>query len=147
MTIRTCEWWDGHSVVSPSFDINSLPYSVALFSDLSTYVLPSGALPGYSSRPAKAGDTIILYGIGFGSVTPNAPAGQIVLANDSLDLPFTVRVGSTLATVTYAGLAPQNVGLYQFNIVVPKLNFTGAAPLTFTLGGVQGAQDLYVSVQ
>jgi uncharacterized protein (TIGR03437 family) len=130
-----------------SFDIGSVQYAVALFPDNATYVLPSGAIAGVPSRPAKTGDTITLYGIGFGSVTPNSPAGQIIEAGNSLVLPFTVNIGSATATTQYAGLAPGTVGLFQFNVVVPKLSYTGAVPLSFTLGGVAGAQQLYISTQ
>lgn len=131
----------------PSFSFNSIQYAVALFSDGATYVLPSGAIPGVPSRPATVGDTITLYGIGFGSVTPNNPAGQIVQGNNSLDLPFTAKIGAMPATVLYAGLAPGAIGLYQFNIVVPKVTATGALPFSFTLGGVAGPQTLYISIK
>jgi uncharacterized protein (TIGR03437 family) len=109
-----------------SFEIGSIPYVAALFSDNVTYVLPTGAIAGVPSRPAQAGDAITLYGVGFGAVTPNLPAGQITPANNSLVLPFILKFGSTAATVTYAGLGPGLVGLYQFNVVVPKLS--GPAP-------------------
>lgn len=130
-----------------SFEIGNVPYAAALFSDNVTYVLPTGAIPGVPSRPAQAGDTITLYGIGFGAVTPNTPAGQVVEAGNSLALPFILKFGSTEATVTYAGLGPGLVGLYQFNVVVPKLSSTGAARLSFTLEGVAGTQVLYISTQ
>ena len=40
----------------------------------------------------EPGDTIVLFGIGFGAVTPNSPAGQIVTQSDNLirDLPHLV---------------------------------------------------------
>jgi uncharacterized protein (TIGR03437 family) len=130
-----------------SFEIGSIQYAVALFPDNATYVLPTGAIAGVPSRPAKAGDTITLYGIGFGAVTPNTPAGQVVETNNELALPFILKFGSTEATVAYAGLGPGLVGLYQFNVVVPKLTTTGAVRLNFTLEGVAGTQVLYVSTQ
>jgi uncharacterized protein (TIGR03437 family) len=130
-----------------SFQIGSIQYAVAFFPDGATYVLPAGAIAGVPSRPARAGDTITLYGIGFGTVTPNVPAGQIVQAGNALVPPFHVSIGGTQATVAYAGMAPGEVGLYQFNVVVPKLNTTGAARLTFTLDGVAGTQVLYISTQ
>jgi uncharacterized protein (TIGR03437 family) len=130
-----------------SFEIGSIQYVVALFPDNATYVLPTGAIAGVPSRPAKAGDTITLYGVGFGAVTPITPAGQVVEAGNSLALPFILRFGSTEAMVSYAGLGPALVGLYQFNVVVPKLSTTGPVRLSFTLEGVPGTQLLYVSTQ
>jgi uncharacterized protein (TIGR03437 family) len=52
-------------------------YVGALFPDFATFVLPPGAFSGFTSQRAQPGDTIILYGIGFGPVTTNLPAGQI----------------------------------------------------------------------
>lgn len=62
----------------PSFKVGGIQYVAALFSDNVTFVLPPGAIAGVASRRAKPGDTITLYGVGFGPVTPNIPAGQIV---------------------------------------------------------------------
>jgi uncharacterized protein (TIGR03437 family) len=131
----------------PSFTIGSTSYVVALFPDNATFVLPSGAIAGQPSRPAKAGDTITLYGVGFGAVAPTIQAGRIVQTNNALAFPFRLNIGPTEATVTYAGLAPNLVGLYQFNVTVPKLNATGAVRLSFTLGGVAGTQNLALAVQ
>jgi uncharacterized protein (TIGR03437 family) len=130
-----------------SFDIGSVQYAAALFPDGATYVLPSGAITGVPSRPASAGNTITLYGIGFGPVTPDTPAGEIVQTSNTLALPFKLSIGGTEATVAYAGLAPGEVGLYQFNVIVPKLSSTGPARLTFTLDGVAETQVLYISTQ
>ena len=80
-------------------------------------------------------------------MTPSIPAGQITQAGNALALPFILKFGSTEATVTYAGLAPSLVGLYQFNAVVPKLLQPAAVRLSFTLEGVAGTQVLYLSTQ
>jgi uncharacterized protein (TIGR03437 family) len=130
----------------PSFSINGRQYAVALFTDGVTYVLPTGAISGINSRPAKAGDTIVLYGVGFGPVIPNTPAGQLVQQDNTLASSFQIFVGGLPATALYSGLAPSYTGLYQFNIVVPAAA-TGAMPLTFTLGGSAGTQTLYIAVQ
>jgi uncharacterized protein (TIGR03437 family) len=130
-----------------SFNIGGKQYAAALFSDGVTYVLPPGAIAGLASRRAQPGDSITLYGIGFGPVTPNIPAGQIVQLNNAVVLPFHVFLGQTEATVSYAGLAPNAVGLYQFNMVVPNIPASDSVPLTFTLGGVSGTQTLYIAVQ
>jgi uncharacterized protein (TIGR03437 family) len=48
--------------------------------------------------------------------------------------------------VSYAGLSPQSVGLYQFNVVVPNLPANDLTPVTFTLNGVAGTQTLYTAI-
>jgi hypothetical protein len=74
-------------------------------------------------------------GLDFGLTTPNIPAGQIVQTSNSPMLPLTVYVGSETATVAYAGLAADAVGLYQFNVVVPAIPLgVSTAVITFDLG-------------
>jgi uncharacterized protein (TIGR03437 family) len=130
-----------------SFSIGGKQYIVALFSDGATFVLPSGAIAGVPSRRAKPGDSITLYGVGFGSVTPNIPAGQVVQQTNTLAAQLHILFGQTEATVGYDGLAPNAVGLYQFNVVVPNVAASDTVPLTFTLAGVAGTQTLYIAVQ
>jgi len=128
-----------------SFDLNGIQYAVATFSG-GTYVLPAGAIAGMSSRAASPGDTVVLYGVGFGPVTPDIPAGQIVQAENQLTSQFQISIGGAPATVSYAGLAPTYVGLYQFNVVVPNVPVSDAAPVTFTLAGASGTQTLYLAI-
>ena len=125
----------------PSFNLGGNQYVVALFPDNTTYVLPSGAIPGVASRPAQPGDTIILYGVGFGAVTPSIPAGELVPELNILAAPFHLFIGNTEADVKYDGLAPGSVGLYQFNVVVPDISGGNLAPVTFTLAGTPGGAD------
>ena len=129
-----------------SFNVGGNQYAVALFPDFSTYALPAGAISALNSRPAHPGDTIILYGVGFGPVAPGAPAGQLVPHLNTLASPFQFFVGGVQATVSYDGLTPGYVGLYQFNIVVPNVSAGNLVPVTFTLGGVTGTQTLYIAV-
>jgi len=130
----------------PSFNIGGTQYLVAQFTD-NTYVLPPGAIAGVASRRAKAGDTITIYGVGFGAVNPNIPAGQIVTVTNFLVVAPQILFGSTPATVQYAGLASGYVGLYQFNVVVPSVTASDKVPVSFTLGGVPGTQTFYTAVQ
>lgn len=130
----------------PNFKIAGTQYVTAQFSD-GTYVLPTGAIAGYTSRPAKAGDIITIYGIGFGPVSPATPAGQIAPANTILATPVQFTFGQSPATANYSGLAPNAVGLYQFNLVVPAVTPGGKTALTFTLGGTAGTQTLFVATQ
>jgi uncharacterized protein (TIGR03437 family) len=132
-----------------SFKIQGTQYVVAQLLD-GTYVLPTGAIAGVTSRPAKPGETIVIYGIGFGpaenSAMQLAPVGQISSGLTNLTSNFTASFGQTQASVTYAGLAPNFVGLYQFNITVPAVPDSNAVPFTFTLGGTSGSQTLYTAV-
>ena len=120
-------------------------YVVALLPD-GSYVLPTGAIPGVNSRPAQPGEIIVMYGIGFGSVTPNIPAGEIATGDSQLVLPFEILFGQTEAQLTYFGLAPTFVGLYQFNVTVPSVPDSDLVPLTFNLGGAPGTQRLFTAV-
>jgi uncharacterized protein (TIGR03437 family) len=87
----------------------------------------------------------VLYGIGFGTVTPGAPAGHLVSQLNTLDLPLQFFIGQKPAAHSYAGLV--GIGLYQFNVGVPAGVSGEAVPLSFTLGGIGGAQTLYVAIQ
>jgi uncharacterized protein (TIGR03437 family) len=129
----------------PSFTVNGTPYVTALFAD-GAYVLPVGAIPGLASRPAAPGDTLVLYGVGFGSVIPSIPAGEIVAQQNTLASNLQIKFGDAVATTTYAGLAPNYTGLYQFNVTVPKVAASDKVPLTFTLGGTGGTQTLYIAI-
>jgi uncharacterized protein (TIGR03437 family) len=128
-----------------SFNIAGISYVGALTAQ-GTYILPPGALAGVTTQRATPGETIVLYGVGFGPVTPAIPAGQIVGQTNTLAANLNVLFGSAAATVTFKGLAPSAVGLYQFNVVVPNVAASDMIPLTFNLGGTAGTQTLYISV-
>jgi uncharacterized protein (TIGR03437 family) len=129
-----------------SFNIGGTQYVAALFPDGVTFVLPPGAIAGVPSRLAKPGDTVMLYGIGFGTVSPNIPPGQIAELSNQLVAPLTVSIGGAQANLAYAGQAPTYVGLYQFNVVIPNVAASNTAPLTFSLNGVSGTQTLAIAV-
>jgi uncharacterized protein (TIGR03437 family) len=134
-------------LLAPStFRVGTIQYAVAILPD-GSYALPTGAIPGVTSRPAKPEETVILYGVGFGPVIPNIPAGQLVGQSNTLAANFQMCIGGLPATALYSGLAPDFTGLYQFNIVVPDAAANSFSPLTFTLGGTTGTQTLYIAVQ
>jgi uncharacterized protein (TIGR03437 family) len=131
----------------PGFIINGKQYVAAVLPD-GTFALPENAVPGVASRPAKAGETVVIYGVGFGPVTNGFIAGSIVTGDNSLTTPVQFFFGSTPATtIPYDGLAPALTGLYQFDIVVPNVGTNNALPFSFDLGGAKGSQKLYIAVQ
>ena len=129
-----------------AFKIAGKQYAAAAAADGSSYILPK-ATSDVSARPARPGEVVTLYGVGFGAVTPAPGDGEIVQEQNSLVLPIEFYFGDTLASVRYAGLAPGNVGLYRFDVIVPAMADNDAAPLTFKLGGASSQQTLFTAVR
>jgi uncharacterized protein (TIGR03437 family) len=118
-------------------------YVAALHADYSLVGAP-GLLPGAVTQPARPGETILLYGTGFGPTNPPLPTGQLVTTLAPLpDLPQ-IKIGGIAATVAFAGLV--GPGLYQFNVTVPSLPGGDAAVLA-TIGGVATQTGVSVTVQ
>ena len=74
-----------------NFVIDGKQYVAALFPD-GTFVLPVGAVPGVVSRPAKPGETITLYGIGFGPVITDTPVGTMAEQESTLQAPLQILI-------------------------------------------------------
>jgi uncharacterized protein (TIGR03437 family) len=109
----------------------------ALIAGTASIVAPTGTYPG--SRPARKGEYVSLYCTGLGHVA-NAPA----LGDPAPSGPFattltspTVSLGTANAPVSFSGMAPGYVGLYQVNILIPDNAPSGSAvPVVLTIGGV-----------
>lgn len=127
------------------FNIGGKQFVVAQHLDQS-YVGKSGLIAGLPFRPAAAGETITIFGIGFGPVSPATGAGTIAAGATSLVNKPTFRFGQTPAALSYFGLTPGLVGLYQFNIVVPAVS-AGDLPLNVDIGGQTLNQNLFITVQ
>jgi uncharacterized protein (TIGR03437 family) len=74
------------------------------------------------------------------------PAGTIVTAANQLARSFSMTIGGQQASLIYAGLAPNFVGLYQFNVTVPNVPNNDLTPLTYTLNGAASSQTLFLAV-
>lgn len=132
-------------VLAPaSFSVGGKQYLAGILPD-GTYVGTPNMVAGLTFRPAKPGDIITVYGIGFGDVSPVMPPGVAVSASNSLSN-FTATFGTTPASVPFAGLAVGALGLYQFNIVVPNVS-DGDVPVTFQVGGVSAQQTVYLTIR
>ena len=92
-----------------------------------------------ASNPANPGITYIqIYCTGLGQVTNTPRTGYPALADPLSATPTTpiVTVGGASAPVTFSGLAPGYVGLYQVNAQVPAGVPGGAAvPVTISMEG------------
>jgi uncharacterized protein (TIGR03437 family) len=105
---------------------------------------PAGVpgLPG--AAPAKPGEHISLWALGFGSSNPAIAAGTIGTPAP-LTSSVTLSIGGLDTTIEYKGL--QGVGLYQLNIVVPSTLADGEYDVVATVGGVPTLKTMRLLVQ
>ena len=100
-----------------------------------------------SDTPAPRGTVIQLFATGLGPLSPAIPAGTPApispLSNTTLNV--TATIGNQPATVTYAGSAPGEIGVYQVNVQVPLTAPSGADRLVLTAG--QNSSQTGVTVQ
>lgn len=127
---------------SPEYTLSLATYSPGFFSYQSNGQLAADALDlgnnlVTASNPVARGSPVQLYLNGLGPVNhqpadgwPAADASSTTLAIPS------ISIGGQPATVTFSGLVPGYVGLYQVNAVVPSGIGTGAQPITCGIGGV-----------
>ncbi len=120
-------------------------YPNAQPTDPLVFVGPEGLIQGLNFRPAKPGDTIVIYAVGCGATNPASAAGQFYSDVRPLASPFQIRFGDTVAQAQ-GFLAPQAVGLCQFNVTVPNVA-SGDVPITATVGGVSDGQNLVTRIQ
>jgi uncharacterized protein (TIGR03437 family) len=130
---------------SPAFfTIDNGAYVAALHADY-TLVGSANLLPGVTTLPAQPGETILLYGTGFGPTNPPLLTDQLVATPSPLANTVTVTIGGVAATVAYAGLVES--GLYQLNVTVPSSLTAGNAAVVATIGGVATQTGVAITVQ
>jgi uncharacterized protein (TIGR03437 family) len=104
---------------------------------------PSGSVTGRASRPAQKGEFVTIYCVGLGDVS-NRPATGAASPGSPLATAMTnptVTIGGVPATVSFAGLAPGFVGLYQINVQVPDTAASGDnVPVVVSVGGATSNQ-------
>jgi uncharacterized protein (TIGR03437 family) len=86
--------------------------------------------------PAHSGEQVALYASGLGAVDQVVAGGQPSPSNPparTLSLPA-VTVGSIPVNVTFSGLSPGWIGVYQVNFVVPA-GLSGKVPVVLNISG------------
>jgi uncharacterized protein (TIGR03437 family) len=116
----------------------SAPFNITTLATAPT-LIPGASFTnakGYvtSSNLAKAGDSLTLYATGLGPTDPEVPTGPAPNSLASTTTFPTLTVGGAAAAVSFAGLAPDQVGLYQANFMVPA-NAQGNAAVVISIGG------------
>jgi uncharacterized protein (TIGR03437 family) len=98
--------------------------------------------PANFTTPARPGETILLYGTGFGPTSPAIAPGIITdKVYPLVPLP-TATIGNMVATVQFAGLIPSLSQVYQFNITIPSGIAAGDATLVVNVNGISSAPGL-----
>jgi uncharacterized protein (TIGR03437 family) len=104
---------------------------------------PVGAFP-YATRPVNPGETLILYGVGFGPTNSPVPAGVSFSGAAAAANQITMSIGGVNVPISFAGIS--YTGQYQFNVVVPSAP-GGDQPIIASVGGVQSPANFVVTVQ
>ena len=136
---------------SAEYTLNLATYAPGFFSYQSNGQLVAAALDlGYNqvtaSHPVARGTTVQLYLNGLGPVNNQPADGWAATDASSTTLATpSIAIGGQPATVSFSGLAPGYVDLYQVNAVVPAGIGTGAQPVTCSIGGVP-CQTVYLYV-
>lgn len=91
------------------------------------------------SNPAAAGGVIQVFATGFGATSPAVGTGQIAPSSPPATISGSLLqalIGNIPARIQFSGLAPNFVGLYQFNLAVPSGLPSGDVPLQISANGV-----------
>ncbi len=144
-------------VSSPPTPVTIGPFSPGIFASANRAVAvnyPDGTLawaansvPGVNTRPAKPGDTLIIYATGLGAVDQPIADGAASLdaLRNTLTQPV-VLVGGLTAQIQFSGLSPQFVGVNQINIVVPNAVAGDNVPIQIQVGGITSPNTTTIAV-
>jgi len=98
-----------------------------------------GAALNGPETPAQPGQTITIFGTGFGPTENPLPDGVAATGENRIFGSAEVLVGGREAEVSYAGLSPGSAHLYQINAELhPETPVGCDVPLTLRIDGVEG---------
>lgn len=99
------------------------------------------------TRGARPGETLQVYGTGFGPTTPAVPTTQLASGAPAVNGPVRILIGQTVATVVNGNGNLVGPGLYLFNVTVPATLADGEYPLVAEIGGISSSPIVYLVVQ
>jgi uncharacterized protein (TIGR03437 family) len=101
-----------------------------------------------AAKPAQAGETVLVYLTGLGSVNPSVADGTAAGSNPlsvTTNTPL-VYIAAEQAQVLYSGMAPGFPGLYQINVTLPPY-FPSTGNLPVAISTVNAYSDqVYIPV-
>jgi adhesin/invasin len=77
----------------------------------------------------------LIYCTGLGAVSPQPKDGVAAAGSSSTAATPSVTIGGATAQISYSGVAPGFVGLYQINAVVPSGLASGNQPVLINISG------------
>jgi uncharacterized protein (TIGR03437 family) len=104
-------------------------------------ILHSNFSAANTADPANPGETVLIYCTGLGLVTPLPANGAAATGQATMNAP-TVTIGGANAPVSFSGLAPGFVGLYQVNVQVPSSLKAGNQPVVLNISGAMSKSVL-----
>jgi uncharacterized protein (TIGR03437 family) len=105
---------------------------------------PTGNSLGYETMAAKAGDSVMLFGFGFGPTTPMVLAGQVFSGAAPMNYPLTLYINNIAVKTSFAGMS--GAGLYQVNLKIPYGLGTGDVPLLAIMGGARTPAGVMITL-
>lgn len=95
-----------------------------------------------TTKPARAGELLIMLASGLGPTRPGVELGQVFTASplQVTSSPIEVLVNGNPGEVLYAGGYPNTVDNYQVNIRIPSETIPGMAVLQLKAAWVAGAE-------
>lgn len=106
-----------------------------LIANTSIFAAPPGNIPGVQSRPANPGEFITIFSTGLGAVN-NPPASGAPASGQTTVTATQVTIGGVQANVSFSGMSPGFVALYQVNVQVPP-GVGGIVSVVMSIGGRQ----------
>jgi uncharacterized protein (TIGR03437 family) len=107
-----------------------------------------GTITG-SDTGAPRGSVIQVFATGLGTVNPAIPVGSPAPSSplSLVSLPVSATIANQPATVTYAGMAPGLIGVYQVNVQVPLAVTSGSARLALNVGGNSSQNGVTIQIK
>ena len=118
-------------------------YVAALHAD-GTRVGRDGFSPGLTTRAARAGDRIVIFGSGFGGTERGTSFGRLITNPDPLTHQVSVRFGEVAAGVVAAAMVAP--GLYKFDVIVPAVA-SGDVAVTAEVDGIASQTSVFLTVE
>jgi len=130
---------------APGNPAGSPVYAAAVHLDGVIVVPPAFYGAGVTTRSATPGETIEIYGTGFGPTNPITNFGQTFSGAPPTTNTVTCTIGGVNTPVQFAGLVAP--GEYQINIQVPSGLPSGDNLVVLKVGGVTTQANAYLTMQ